>query len=267
LVRVPVGVAVQDETNPPRLEPESIMKYAITYQRVHLIAALLAILSSRVDAAEPAKRVLLLGDSITKGVRPGVAKDQTFGAQLESMLKAKGRDVSIVNGGIGSERTDQALARLDEVLKSHRPDIVTLMYGANDSYVDPGKNEPRLPVDRYKKNLLELIERIERAGAKPVLMTSPRWADDARPNGLGENPNIRLEPFAEAVRGLARERKLPLVDHYTAWSEARQQGTVLRKWTTDGLHPNPEGHRVIADQIFRDLEPLLTDRQGSGKTR
>jgi len=214
-------------------------------------------LSSTLVAAEPAGRLLLMGDSITKGIRPGVAREQTFGAQLESLVKAEGRNLTVINAGVGSERTDQALARLDGVLKQHQPNLVAIMYGANDSYVDPGKTTTRLSVDQYRKNLVAMIEQIERAGAKAILMTSPRWADDAQPNGLGENSNVRMEPFVEAVRALARERQLPLVDHYAAWSDARKSGTVLRTWTTDGLHPNATGHRVIAEQMLNDLRPLL----------
>ncbi|WP_406695572.1 GDSL-type esterase/lipase family protein [Singulisphaera sp. Ch08] len=242
------------------------MIHPTTHKPILFFLLLLVILPLRMDAAEPAPRVLLLGDSITKGVRPGVAHDQTFGGQLESTLKARGFDSSIINVGIGGERTDQALKRLDVVLTTNRPDVVLMMYGTNDSYVDIGKGASRLTVDQYRNNLLELIARIERDGAKTVLMTPPRWADDAQPNGLGENPNLRLEPFVAVVRTIARERKLPLVDHYAAWSAARQDGVSLMKWTTDGCHPNPAGHQVITEEILRVVQPLLASRR-SGNTR
>ncbi|AGA27082.1 SGNH/GDSL hydrolase family protein [Singulisphaera acidiphila] len=234
------------------------MNRPILHPRGYLPLVAVAILSAMIGAPERAPRVLLLGDSITLGVRPGVAANQTFGGQLETMIKARGLDASIINVGIGGERTDQALARLSEVLKANRPDIVLLMYGTNDSYVDFGRKTSRLAIDQYRKNYGELIERIEQTGAKTVLMTPPRWADDAPPNGLGENPNLRLEPFVELVRAIARERKRPLVDHYAVWSTARQNGVELMKWTTDGCHPNPDGHRAIAEEILPNLQPLLT---------
>lgn len=242
------------------------MNPSIRHQRIRCLLVLLTIVSSRVDAAESAPRVLLLGDSITKGVRPGVSQDQTFGGQLASTLKAPGFEPSITNVGIGGERTDQALARLETVLSANRPDVVLLMYGTNDSYVDIGKEASRLTVAQYRKNLEKLIERIDQAGAKTVLMTPPRWADHAPMNGLGENPNLRLEPYVEVVRAIASARKLPLVDHYATWSAARQTGIDLAKWTTDGCHPNPEGHRIIAEEILREWRPLLTGRQAA-KTR
>ena len=85
--------------------------------------------------------VVALGDSITKGVRAGVGPEETFAAMSERALKAEGIGIEIVNFGIGGERTDQALKRLDAVYKL-RPQVVTVMYGTNDSYVNNGAGEP-----------------------------------------------------------------------------------------------------------------------------
>ena len=57
-------------------------------------------------------RVVMLGDSITKGVRPGVKPAETFAARLQLALRADGIAVEIINAGIGGERTDQAISRL-----------------------------------------------------------------------------------------------------------------------------------------------------------
>ena len=47
-------------------------------------------------------------------------------------------------------------------------------------------------------------------------LTEPRWADDARPNGLGENPNVQLETYVVACRETARMWRVPLIDHFAA---------------------------------------------------
>jgi lysophospholipase L1-like esterase len=69
-----------------------------------------------------------------------------------------------------------------------RPAVVTIMHGTNDSYVDPGKEQPRLSAEQYGANLRRIIKELRQAGITPVLMTPPRWGDAAR-NGKGENPN------------------------------------------------------------------------------
>jgi lysophospholipase L1-like esterase len=93
-----------------------------------------------------------------------------------------------------------------------------------------------------------------------VLMTPPRWADDAAPDGQGENPNVRLEPYVAACREVARLWRLPLVDHYAHWTEARQRGTDLRTWTTDGCHPNPAGHEVLAITMLAGVREAIGPR-------
>src|SRR5690606_29262444 len=78
--------------------------------------------------------IVTLGDSITKGVRPGVAAEQTFSSLLEQELQQSQPDLRVINVGIGGERTDQALGRLDQII-ALSPRMVTIMYGANDSYI------------------------------------------------------------------------------------------------------------------------------------
>ena len=182
--------------------------------------------------------------------------EQTFASLIESSLLAAGRSVRVTNVGIGGERTDQALTRLQKVL-ALQPDVVTIMYGTNDSYVDKGKTASRLSRDRYRDNLVRLVTELLRRDIMPVLMTEPRWADDAKPNGLGEHPNVKLEKYVEACREVAAMWRVPLVDHFARWSKAKKDGVTLRDWTTDGCHPNPVGHRVLATTILPALETPL----------
>jgi lysophospholipase L1-like esterase len=208
--------------------------------------------------------IVTLGDSITKGVRSGVTAEQTFASLIEQRLAADGRSVRVVNVGIGGERTDQALQRFDRVLR-HKPGIVTIMYGTNDSYVDQGKTTSRITADEYRANLNMIVTELLRRGIQPVLMTEPRWSDKAGKNGLGESPNIKLEPFINVCREVAKERRVPLVDHFGRWTEAHDLGTDLHGWTTDGCHPNADGHAKLADAMLpvlnKTIGPELTTRK------
>lgn len=200
--------------------------------------------------AKPPLTIVTLGDSITRGERTGVKREETFAALLEADIKARGVEVKVINVGIGGERTDGALARLEKDVLAVKPKLVTIMYGTNDSYVDKGQDKPRLTREEYRANLAKLVQNIRAAGAIPVIMTEPRWGKTAGANGAGEHPNIRLESYMEACREVARELKAPLVDHYAAWSGAEKAGRVIGDWTTDQCHPNPAGCRVLADAIL-----------------
>lgn len=200
--------------------------------------------------------IVTLGDSITKGVRSGVTGEQTFASLVEQRLEADGRSVRVINIGIGGERTDQALKRFDRVL-AQKPDIVTVMYGTNDSYVDQGKTTSRMTVGEYRANLNQIVVELLRRGIQPVLMTEPRWSDKARPNGIGESPNVKLEPFVQVCRDVASEWRVPLVDHFSGWTTARAGGADLHDWTTDGCHPNPAGHARLADDMLPALQQVI----------
>src|SRR5207253_7716368 len=78
-----------------------------------------------VSAGDPIK-IVALGDSITRGVRTGVKAEDTFAHLVQLALRKDNIKVEVVNVGIGGERTDQALKRLDAVLKM-KPKIVTIM--------------------------------------------------------------------------------------------------------------------------------------------
>lgn len=205
-------------------------------------------------------RVITLGDSITKGVRAGVSPDQTFSAILQKRSAKAGIQVEVLNLGIGGERTDQALARLDRDVIAQKPDIVTVMYGTNDSYVDIGKTAPRLSTEQFEANLGVIVERLKARKIRVILMTEPRWGSKARPNGLGEPPNQRLEPYMQVTRDVAKRQSVPLVDHYQDWFDREKHGLNLSDVTTDECHPNPAGHVLLADALWPVLQILLKER-------
>lgn len=223
-----------------------------TLQVGQMFAAALLRLEDRLRTPTPRLRIVTLGDSITKGVRAGVAKEETFAYLVEKSLNEQGVSAEVINVGIGGERTDQALTRLATIIEL-RPDVVTIMYGTNDSYVDKGKDASRISEQQYRDNLNRLVVQLIRNGIKPMLMTEPRWASNATENGIGENPNVKLEPFMDACREVASAWRLPLVDHFSAWTAASDAGTNLNDWTTDGCHPNAFGHQQLAQAIAKSI--------------
>lgn len=207
-------------------------------------------------AGDPPIRIVTLGDSITRGERTGVKAEQTFSAMLSATLNKDGIKTLVVNNGIGGERTDQALQRLDGIVK-HKPKVLIIMYGTNDSYVDKGAKAPRISPDEYRKNLQKIVADLRKAGIAPILMTPPRWGDKAAANGLGEHPNVSLERYVKVCREVAEETKTPLVDHFAHWTKHNAAGTDIGAWTTDQCHPNPRGHREIMELMLPVVKGAL----------
>lgn len=232
------------------------------FLRIAVWVGLLAGVANSGMSAPPSEPtvILALGDSITKGVRGGVTAEETFSAVLAAELQSSGREVTVVNRGIGGERTDQVLVRLIAELNEHKPDYVLLMYGTNDCHVDQGAKQSRLSLADFRQNLRKLVDRIRAAGCEPILMTEPRYAAKSPANGLGEHGNVRLEQYVAVTREVAAERQTPLIDHFAGWAAAETAGTDLAGWTTDGYHPNPVGHRDLAGRML----PVVLERLRTG---
>lgn len=206
-----------------------------------------------------AVRILALGDSITRGARPAVLAAESYAARLQAGLRAAGLTARVHNIGIGGERTDQALARLGREVIAQRPHVVTVMYGTNDSWVDKGTTASRLTEPQYEANLREIVRRLQAARIRVVLMTAPKFGEKNPRNGLDEEPNLRLARYVALCRRVAAETRVPLVDHFGGWATAQEQGTTLQAWTTDGCHPNGEGHADLAGRLLPVLKPIVEE--------
>jgi acyl-CoA thioesterase-1 len=203
--------------------------------------------------------IVALGDSITFGARQGVDAQDAFPYLLQTELRKRGVDVHLVNAGIPGERTDQGIQRFDQAVLARAPRIVLIMYGTNDSYVYQESHGSDLPVETFAANLEHMIARARDAGVVPILLTAPRWGDQAKPDGAGHNPNDSLAKFARSGRDVAERTHTLLVDVYDHWQNAASAGVDTDRWTTDHCHPNPRGHREIADQILPAVLDALRD--------
>src|SRR5690606_15976979 len=106
----------------------------------------------------------------------------------------------------------------------------------------------------YKENLRFFIKEIRKLGGRSILMTPNALAwTDALQKLYGKPPykpeaadgfNITLKEYVAAVRTLAKEEDVPLVDIFAQTEEA---GNTL---LLDGMHPNTEGQKLVADQLL-----------------
>ena len=221
------------------------------------IFSLVALLMLAPQARTETLRVVMLGDSITKGVRPGVKADETFSALVEKTLRQQGLLVEVTNAGVGGETTVGALKRLSGAVLAKKPHVVAVMYGTNDCHVDKGKTDSRVMAADFKANLASIIEGCRKAGALAVLMTEPAYAENGPKNGLGEDSNKRLEQYMQVTRAVAKDNGVLLVEHFAHWLAQRAKGIKLAPWTTDGYHPSPLGHADMAHRIVQTLLPHM----------
>ncbi|MEM9723256.1 MAG: exo-alpha-sialidase [Bacteroidota bacterium] len=206
-------------------------------------------------------RVVLFGDSMTEGW--GVDSTRSFGSLLETELKQTGIPVAVLNAGKGPDRSDMAIARMQQDVIVKQPDVVLIMYGAYDAMVDSGKTKARIPLNVYTKQITQIISFLKGINVTPILMTAPSMgmtpAMDREPY-KSAGPNFLLTHYMEACRKLAKESRIPLVDHFSTWEKLAEEGKDLSALRLDGFHPNVAGHKQMAESIFPVLKEELSPK-------
>jgi acyl-CoA thioesterase-1 len=199
---------------------------------VALAALTLALAPLGGRAAEPL-RILAFGDSLTHGY--GLAAGQTFPEQLETVLRAEGYAVNVLNGGNSGDTTASGLARLDWVL-AENPDIAIVELGANDGLrgLDPAQTHA---------NLDAILTRFHAEGVA-VLLTGM-----LAPRNLGRE---YTESFDAVFPTLAERHGIAF---YPFFLDGVALDPALNQ--SDGIHPNAAGARRIARNIAPSVIALI----------
>ena len=184
----------------------------------------------------PASKVILFyGDSLTAGY--GLTTDDAFPAVIEKTLNKKGKATKVVNAGLSGETSAGGLNRLDWVLKQPI-DLFVLELGANDGLRG-------LPLDQTQKNLQAIIDKVKMKYPKAKIVIAgmlvpPNMGPDYTASfrkifpDLAKKNNAALIPFL--LQNVAGDEKLNLAD---------------------GIHPNVDGHKIVAENVLKVIEPLL----------
>ena len=179
--------------------------------------------------------IVALGDSLTEGF--GVSREEAYPYLLEKALLRKGYVVKVINAGISGSTSASAYSRLKWYIRT-KPDIVILALGGNDGLRG-------LSVEHMKKNLSKSIEL---AQSEKILVL---LAGMQIPLNYGTE---YTESFRNSFHELAKNYKLPMIPFLL-----KEVGGVSSLNQPDGIHPTPEGHRIITRNVLEYLEPLLPE--------
>lgn len=189
--------------------------------------------------------LVFLGDSITEmGKQP-----EGYVSLFQLFCDANGYKVSIINAGIGGHKSNDMLARLDKDVLSHKPTWVSISCGVNDVWHSFMETPKGVDLPDYQNNMTEIVDRCLKSGAKVVLLTATPIMEKI------DNPeNQKLNPYNEFLRKLAKEKKIILCDlNQTFLSLYKKKETDKNILTTDGVHMNPQGNRVMTTEILKSL--------------
>jgi acyl-CoA thioesterase-1 len=179
-------------------------------------------------------KIVAFGDSLTAGF--GLTEKESYPYLLQEKLKTEGYDYEVVNAGISGDTSLGGTERIDWVLEQENVQILILELGANDLL-------RRLPVDRMKQNLAQIIEKAKAKNVKILLC------------GMLAPPSVGAEyqrAYISAFPDLADQYKvefLPFLLENIALNRNLNQA--------DGIHPNAEGAKIMTENIYKALRPML----------
>lgn len=185
-------------------------------------------------------RVLILGTSLTAGL--GLDPDSAYPAILQRIADSSGYRTTIVAAGLSGETSAGALRRVDWLLRD-RADVVVIETGANDGLRG-------LRVDTTRANIIEIVRKVRAANPDTRVLLAQMEA----PPNLGQQ---YTRDFREAFMSVSRDEGITLIPFFlngvAGDRELNQE---------DGIHPNEEGARRAARNMWRTLGPVLRDVPG-----
>ena len=173
-----------------------------------------------------------------------LSRSEAYPALLVPRLKAAGLSYEVINASQSGGTTEDGLERLPPHLR-HPIDIFVLELGINDAFRGT-------PVDKIRDNLQSLIDAVRAKNPSVrVVIAGMQW-----PN---RSTDDYVQAFGRMYVGLAQKNHAALIPYLLEGVSGHPDLNL-----PDGLHPNAAGHRILADNVWRVLEPVA--REVSGKT-
>lgn len=183
----------------------------------------------------PPKNILFFGDSLTAGY--GLSTEEAFPALLEKEFNKTSQEVKVTNAGLSGETSAGGLSRIDWILRQP-VDIFVLELGANDGLRG-------LPLDQTRKNLQAIIDKVKAKHPNVKLVLA----------GMMVPPNLGKEytnEFKNIYPDLAVKNKGTLVPFLLEGVAGDEKLNL-----PDGIHPNVEGHKIVAKNLAKIIGPLV----------
>lgn len=191
--------------------------------------------SSEETIEEEKKIILFFGNSLTAGY--GLDMEKAFPALIQKKIDSLSYPYQVVNAGLSGETTASGKNRIEWVLNTV-PDIFILELGANDGLRG-------LPLEQTPKNLQEIIDQVKEANPDVKIIIT----------GMEVPPNLGREytkEFRNIFPALAEKNDIILIP-FLLDGVAGDPDLNLQ----DGIHPNTEGHQIVAETVWKYLKPLL----------
>lgn len=187
--------------------------------------------SASVDASAKLKTIVFFGNSLTAGY--GVEPSEAYPALIQNTIDSLKLNYKVINAGVSGETSAGGNGRIDWILRQH-VDVFVLELGGNDGLRG-------IPLSETKKNLQAIIDKVKAKypGVKIVL------------EGMQIPPNMGQQyatEFKNIYPELAAKNNAALIPFLL-----KNVGGDAKLNQQDGIHPTPEGHKIVAQNVWEVL--------------
>ena len=190
--------------------------------------------SSKENQDNPSN-IVFFGDSITAGY--GIPIEQAFTSLIQEKIKERSLNYRVINAGLSGETSAGGLNRIDWILRS-KPSVFFLELGGNDGLRG-------LSLDETESNLKAMVGKIRAANEQAIIFLCGMQI----PPNLGQEYTTKFRLLYEKV---AKETNVKLIPFLL-----EGVGGDPKLNLSDGIHPNPKGHTIVAETVWKVLEPVL----------
>jgi lysophospholipase L1-like esterase len=211
---------------------------------------------SHAPQSTPIITVVYMGDSITEGQYVHHASRWTEIVTRRVRGALSGRvdvdQLHFFNRGISGETTRQGLERFPRDVQVLEPDVMTLQFGLNDCNCwDTDRGLPRVSELAYRANLMEMIARGRKFGARRIVLSTNHPTLRHRRLACGQSLEERRIVYNEIVRQVACDTGVILCDIEDSFRDLdRGALAAMLLPEPDVLHLSQRGHQRYADCIY-----------------
>jgi lysophospholipase L1-like esterase len=219
--------------------------------KIFLVILFVAVLIFMAYAKAGTRKVLVfLGDSITAYG----AEKNGYVAIIHQLMQAQetATKYNIINAGVPGNKITDAYLRLEKDVIDHKPYICVIFIGVNDVW-HKQLNGTGTTLTTFENFYKRIIEKLQYANCKIILCTPAVIGE--MPNGLNALDDD-VNAVAAIIRNLSKAYNLPLVDIrniFLAYYNTQEQQLPNGIFTTDGVHLNNEGNRLVAASIWQEI--------------
>jgi len=198
---------------------------------------IMSIVFAQPATATETKTILVFGDSLSDGFM--LKRSEAYPALLAKKLRAAGLNFLVTNASASGGTTDGGLERLPPHLR-HKIDVLILELGINDAFRG-------VPIDQIQNNLQQIIDKVKARSPNARVVIAgiqlPGYAADDYVSAFGQM-------FAD----LASKNRAALVPYFLETVAGNPSLNLA-----DGIHPNAAGQKILAENVWRVLEPVARE--------